>query len=133
MEFLELRVVRPRPLFLDEEELEELEGGGKLSLSETPCGDGADEGLPFLLDCPEEAAKGSNCSNSSRGLVSGGTFDTGAIKTSDSDTDLTSAMGSSAYRKASRTLRAIARSSTGSGKPVLGPGSSADTSLATGE
>ena len=42
-------------------------------------------------------------------------------------------MGSSAYRKASRTLRAIARSSTGSGKPVLGPGSSADTSLAAGE
>ena len=48
---------------------------------------------------------------------------------SDSDTDLTSAMGSSAYRKASRTLRAIARTS-GSGKKVAG---SADTSQVAGE
>ena len=48
---------------------------------------------------------------------------------SDSDTDLTSAMGSSAYRKASRTLRAIAR--TSGGKKTIG--SSGDTSLATGE
>ena len=49
---------------------------------------------------------------------------------SDSDTDLTSAMGSSAYRKASRTLRAIARTSSTGKKPM---GSSGDTSLATGE
>ena len=44
---------------------------------------------------------------------------------SDSDTDLTSAMGSSAYRKAARTFRAIAKSSQNTK-------SSADTSKAVG-
>jgi len=45
---------------------------------------------------------------------------------SDSDTDLTSAMGSSAYRKAARTYRAIAKASSGQKKI----GSSSDTSKA---
>jgi len=47
---------------------------------------------------------------------------------SDSDNDLTSAMGSSAYRKAARTYRAIAKASSGQ-KPVP---SSSDTSKAVG-